>query len=83
MEVHGWIRVHRKVIFDQFFHIWIRVYQEKDEGFPGGTMVRISLLIPEMQVWSLDGEDPLEEEMATYSSILAWEIQWTEEPGEF
>ena len=27
-------------------------------------------------------EDPLEEEMATHSSILAWEIAWTEEPGE-
>ena len=30
----------------------------------------------------LSQEDPLEEEMATYSSILAWEIRWTEEPGE-
>ena len=30
----------------------------------------------EMQVWSLDGEDPLEEEMATHSSMLAWEIPW-------
>ena len=30
----------------------------------------------------LDGEDPLEEEMATQSNILAWEISWTEEPGE-
>ena len=30
---------------------------------------------------SLGGEDPLEEEMATYSSILAWKIPWTEEPG--
>ena len=29
----------------------------------------------------LGQEDPLEEEMATYSSILAWEIPWTEEPG--
>ena len=28
----------------------------------------------------LGGEDPLEEEMATHSSILAWEIPWTEEP---
>ena len=35
----------------------------------------------EMQVWSLAQEDPREEEMATLSSILAWEIQWTEEPG--
>ena len=35
----------------------------------------------EMQVGSLDQEDPLEEEMATQSSILAWEILWTGEPG--
>ena len=35
----------------------------------------------EMQVGSLGQEDPLEEEMATYSSILAWKIPWTEEPG--
>ena len=35
----------------------------------------------ETQVRSLGREDPLEEEMATYSSILAWEIPWTEEPG--
>ena len=34
-----------------------------------------------MQVQSLDGEDLLEEEMATHSSILAWRIPWTEEPG--
>ena len=37
----------------------------------------------EMRVWSLDQEDPLEEEMATHSSILAWEIPWTEGPGGF
>ena len=35
----------------------------------------------EMQVQSLGQEDPREEEMATHSSILAWEILWTEEPG--
>ena len=34
-----------------------------------------------MQVRSLGGEDPLEEEMATHSSILAWRIPRTEEPG--
>ena len=34
----------------------------------------------EMGVQSLDGEDLLEKEMATHSSILAWEIPWTEEP---
>ena len=48
---------------------------------PGGTAVktlpdnvRDAGLIPE-------SEDPLEEEMATHSSILAWRIPWTEEPG--
>ena len=35
----------------------------------------------EMQVQSLGREDPLEKEMETHSSILAWEIPWTEEPG--
>ena len=35
----------------------------------------------EMGVWSLGWEDPLEKGMATHSSILAWEIPWTEEPG--
>ena len=35
----------------------------------------------ETRVCSLGGEDPLEEETATHSSILAWEIPWTEEPG--
>ena len=35
----------------------------------------------EMGVRSLGQEDPLEKEMATYSSILAWEIQWAEETG--
>ena len=33
------------------------------------------------QVQSLDQEDPLEKEIATHSSILAWRIPWTEEPG--
>ena len=35
--------------------------------------------IGEMQVWSLGQQDPLEEGMATHSSILAWRIPWTEE----
>ena len=35
----------------------------------------------EMRVRSLGPEDPLEQEMATHSSILAWKIPWTEEPG--
>ena len=53
-------------------------------GFPGGTVVKNP---PAMQetletlVWSLGQENPLEEGMATHSSILAWRIQWTKEPG--
>ena len=35
----------------------------------------------EMWVWYLGQEDPLEKEMATHSSILAWKIPWTDEPG--
>ena len=34
-----------------------------------------------MQIWSLGREEPLEKEMATHSSIHAWEIPWTEESG--
>ena len=37
--------------------------------------------IRETRVPSLGQEDPLEKEVATHSSILAWEIPWTEEPG--
>ena len=37
--------------------------------------------VREIWVRSLDQKDPLEKEMATHSSILAWEIPWTEEPG--
>ena len=36
---------------------------------------------PEMQFQSLHQEDPLEQEMATHCSILAWKIPWTEEAG--
>ena len=42
---------------------------------------KIPLLIQEMYVPCLDWEDSLEEEMGTHSSILAWKIPWTEEPG--
>ena len=48
-------------------------------------MAQILKNLPAMQetwVQSLDQEDPLEKGMATYSSVLAWRIPWTEEPGE-
>ena len=53
-------------------------------GFPSGSAVKNPPVMQELQemwVQSLGQEDPLEEGMATHSSILAWEIPWTEEPG--
>ena len=50
-------------------------------GFPGGSVIKCLPSVQEMQVPSLGGEDPLEEKMATHSSIFAWEIPWTEEPS--
>ena len=44
-------------------------------------MVKNLPAMQETQVQSLGQKDPLEKEMATHSSILAWRIQWTEEPG--
>ena len=44
-------------------------------------MVKNLPAIQKTQVQSLSGKDPLEEGIATHSSILAWRIPWTEEPG--
>ena len=48
---------------------------------PAGSVVKNLPAKEEMQVRALGWEDPLKKEMATHSSILAWEIPWTEEPG--
>ena len=45
-------------------------------------LVKNPSVIQDTQVQSLGWEDPLEKEMATHSSILAWEIPWAEESGE-
>ena len=50
------------------------------QGFPGGSEGKLPAM-PETWVQSLGQEDPLEKEMAMHSSILAWEILWTEKPG--
>ena len=52
-----------------------------ERGFPGGSVVKNPPAKQETQVQSLGQEDPLEKEMAAHSSVLAWEIPWTEEPG--
>ena len=50
-------------------------------GFPGGSVGKDPSAKQETRVPSLGQEDPLEKEMTTHSSVLAWRIPWTEEPG--
>ena len=50
-------------------------------GLPGGSVVKNQPEVQETQVRSLGREDPLEEGRASHSSVLAWRIPWTEEPG--
>ena len=51
--------------------------QGKEVGFPGSSVVKN----PSPNAGDVGWEDPLKKEMATHSSILDWEIPWTEEPG--
>ena len=53
-------------------------------GLPGGSVLKNPPAVQdtkETQAQSLGGEDPLEDSMATHSSVLAWRIPWTEESG--
>ena len=53
-------------------------------GFPGGSAIKNPPAMQEIQetpVQSLGLENPLEKELATYYSIIAWKIPWMEEPG--
>ena len=50
-------------------------------GFPGGSAVKNPPAVQETWLWFLGREDPLEKGMATHSSVLAWKIPWTGEPG--
>ena len=50
-------------------------------GYPSGSAVKNPPAMQVTQVRSLGGKDPLEKKITTHSSILAWEIPWTEEPG--
>ena len=60
-----------------FFYYWV---VELLRVFPGGSVVKNLPAKQETQVWSLVQKDPLEKEMPTHSSVLAWKISWTEEP---
>ena len=62
-------------------HQILALLETNREGFPGGPVAKNPSAMQETLVRSLGWEDPLEKEMAAYSSILAWEISWIEEPG--
>ena len=64
--------------------VWLDRKDRSSAGFPSGSAVKNPPAMQdpqEMQVQPLGQEDPLEEGMATHSSILAWRIPWTKEPG--
>ena len=61
-----------------YIHICIYVVSLMVEQLKNPSVMQES---PETWVWSLGQEDSLEKKMATHSSILAWKIPWTEEPG--
>ena len=58
--------------------IWYLCTPVLTEGFPRGSVVKNLPPVKETWIQSLGWEDPLEKEMATYPSIVAWEILWTE-----
>ena len=60
---------------------WDLVICSNQPSHLGGSEVKNPLTMQETSIRSLDWEDSLEKEMATHSSILAWRIPWTEEPG--
>ena len=68
------------MVFVLIVVMYISLYGNKGASLVA-LMVKSLPAVRETQVQSLGQEDPLEKEMATHSSILAWKIPWTEEPG--
>ena len=67
--------------WNKISHIGSGHWLTKGLSFPGGSVVKNLSAMQETRVGFLGQKDSLEEEMATCSSILAWRIPWTEEPG--
>ena len=61
--------------------VFLQGHKERNRASPVAQTVKHLPATRETQVQSLGREDPLEEEMAAHSSILAWRIPWTEEAG--
>ena len=64
---------------DELFSLLL--YLLKDYYIPIAQVVKHLPAVQETWIWSLGQEDPLEKGMATHSSIIAWKIPWTEDPG--
>ena len=79
-----WFHIIAKGIFScklyQFGHPFCVLEKGTIKSFPGSPVSKESA-VQETHIRSLGQEDLLEKEMATHSSILAWKIPWTEEPG--
>ena len=60
---------------------FVRICVFPGMGFPGGSAVKNPLAMQEIHIQFLGQEGPLKKGMATHSSLLAWSIPWTEEPG--
>ena len=69
------------IVFGEKFPKIIKLRCNKHLGFPSDSAVKNLPAMQDTWVQSLDQENPLEEGMATHSSILAWRIPQTEEPG--
>ena len=67
-----WKYSHQIRITKAYSRLWASLVAQRLKGLPA---------MQETWVQSLGQEDPLEKEMATHSSFLAWRIPWTEEPG--
>ena len=69
-------------LFFFFFNFLFRIEVESIRAFLVAQTVKNVPAVQETQVWSPVQEDPLERGSATYSSILAWRVPWTEDPTE-
>ena len=75
--------IHWEMKYTQISPLYSHKYTLRTDqlGVPGGPMAKTPSAMQETRLRSLGWQDPLEKEMATHSSILAWRIPWTEEPG--
>ena len=84
---NAYTHIHILIVY-VFIYIWLARWlsgkihpSQKTHVYIKCIYINICIYIQETWVWSLGREDPLEKEMATHSSILAWKVPWTEEPG--